>query len=88
MLAGIGVVAAPAVVLGAAGVWAVGRRNRNKLFETKEALLQEALLKRDALLTELQAINSENQERIAYLMRLITQLEAAVANLQSDLSSA
>ncbi len=86
MLLGIGVVAAPAVVLGAAGVWAVGRHNRNKLFETKEALLQEALRKRDALLAELHATNSANHERVAYLNSLVAQLQAAVENLQSDLA--
>ncbi|MGO8739708.1 hypothetical protein [Rhodoblastus sp.] len=85
MLAGIGVVAAPAVVLGVAGVLAVGRRNRNKLFEAKEALLHEALRKRDALLTELHATNSANHERVAYLTSLVAQLQAAVENLQSDL---
>lgn len=85
MLAGIGVVAAPAVVLGAAGVWAVGRRNKNKLFETKEVLLQEALRKRDSLLSELHGMNSANQERIAYLKGLVVQLQAAVDNLHADL---
>jgi hypothetical protein len=88
MLVGVGVVAAPAVVLGAAGVWAVGRRNRNKLFEAKEALLQEVLRKRDALLSELHGTNSANHERIAYLTSLVAQLQAAVANLQADVSAA
>lgn len=85
MLAGIGVVAAPAVVLGAAGVWAVGRRNKNKLFEAKEALLQEAMRKRDALMGELHATNSSNTERVAYLTGLVAQLSAAVENLQADM---
>ena len=85
MLAGIGVVAAPAVVLSAAGVWAVGRYNRNKLFEAKETLLQEALRKRDALLSELHATNSSNHERVNYLSSLVAQLQAAVENLQADM---
>ena len=85
MLAGIGVVATPAVILGAAGVWAVGRRNKNKLFEAKEALLQEALRKRDALLHELHATNSANTERVDYLTSLVAQLSAAVVNLQADM---
>lgn len=85
MLAGIGVVATPAVVLGAAGVWAVSRRNKNKLSEAKEVLLQEALRKRDALLSELHATNSANTERVAYLTGLVAQLSAAVANLQADM---
>ncbi len=88
MVAGIGVVAAPAVVLGAAGVWAVGRYNRNKLSEAKEALLQEALRKRDALLSELHATNSSNHERVSYLSSLLAQLQAAVENLQTDMKSA
>ena len=85
MLAGIGVVAAPALVLGAAGVWAVGQHNKNKLFEAKEALLQEALRKRDALMGELHATNSSNTERVAYLTGLVAQLSAAVQNLQADM---
>jgi hypothetical protein len=85
MVAGIGVVAAPAVVLGAAGVWAVGRYNKNKLFEAKETLLQEALRKRDALLSDLHATNSSNHERVNYLSSLVAQLQAAVENLQADI---
>jgi hypothetical protein len=87
MLVGIGVVAAPAVVLGAAGVWAVGRHNRNKLVEAKETLLQEALRKRDALVSELHATNSSNHERVSYLSSLVAQLQAAVENLQTDLKA-
>jgi hypothetical protein len=85
MVAGIGVVAAPAVVLTAAGVWAVGQYNRRRFFEAREILLQEALRKRDALLTELQATNVSNHERIGYLSRLVAQLQAAVENLQADI---
>jgi hypothetical protein len=53
MMSGIVVAAAPAVILSAAGVWAVGRYNKKKLIEAKEALLQEALRKRDVLAREL-----------------------------------
>jgi hypothetical protein len=87
MVAGIGVVAAPAVVLGAAGVWAVGRYNRNRLSEAKETLLQEAIRKRDAVLTELHATNSSNRDRVNYLSRLVAQLQAAVENLETDVAA-
>jgi len=87
MVAGIGVVAAPAVVLGAAGVWAVSRYNRNKLSEAKETLLQEAIRKRDAVLTELHATNSSNRDRVNYLSSLVAQLQAAVENLKSDVAA-
>jgi hypothetical protein len=43
MVAGIWVIATPAVILGVAGVWAVARRNKRKLLQAKERLLQEAL---------------------------------------------
>jgi hypothetical protein len=88
MVAGIGVVAAPAVLLGVAGVWAVARRNKRKLLQAKEILLQEALRKRDALLRELHATNASNHERIDYLTRLVTQWQAAAENLQADLKAA
>ena len=67
MVAGIGVVAAPTVVLGAAGVWAVGQYNRNRLCEAKETFLQEAVRKRDVLLNELRTTTSSNHERVRYL---------------------
>ena len=85
MVAGIGVVAAPAVVLGAAGVGAVGQYNRNRLCEAKETLLQEAVRKRDALLNELRTTTSSNHERVRYLSSLIAQLAAAVEKLQVDI---
>jgi hypothetical protein len=88
MVAGIGVVAAPAVLLGVAGVLAVARRNKRKLLQAKEILLQEALRKRDALLRELHSTNASNLDRIDYLSRLVTQLQAAVDNLQADLQPA
>jgi hypothetical protein len=62
MVAGIWVIAAPAVILGVAGIWAVARRNKRKLLQAKERLLQEALRKRDALLRELHSTNSSNRE--------------------------
>jgi short-subunit dehydrogenase len=85
MVAGIGVAAAPAVAMSAVGLWLVARHNRKKLLETKEALLQEALRKRDALSRELQTMNASNHERVEYLSGLLAQLEAAVKNLQADL---
>lgn len=88
MMAGIGVVAAPAVVLGIGGYWFLNKRNANKLAEAKEAVLQEALRKRDAVLRELKATNTENQGRIEYLNRLTAQLVAAIDNLGADIQLA
>lgn len=89
MAAGIAVVAAPAVVLGLAGMWAVRWRNEKmNLPQTKELLLQEALWMIDALVRERQSTDTSNKERIDYLSRLVTLLQAAVDNLWSDLKAA
>ncbi|MCS4504292.1 hypothetical protein NYO91_09405 [Arhodomonas aquaeolei] len=88
MGAGIGVVASPAVVLAVGGYWALSRRNHRRLAQRKEALLQEAITKRDALLRELHNRDEENQQRVEYLNRLVVQLEAAIENLQADMAAA
>jgi hypothetical protein len=85
MMAGIVVVAAPAVIFSVSGYWLLSKRNRRKLGLAKEAKLQEAIRKRDAMLRELQAKNRTNKERVDYLARLVTQLESVIENLEADL---
>jgi hypothetical protein len=65
----------------------VGRRNKMKLLQAKERLLQEVLRKRDALLRELHSTISSTRERTDYLSGLVTQLQAIVENLQADLKT-
>lgn len=88
MLAGIGVVAAPAVLLGVGGYWLLSERNKKRLAEAKEAALQDAMCKRDAILRELKAKNSDNKGRIEYLNRLVSQLLATIDYLEADLQAA
>ena len=85
MLVGIGVVAAPAVILSVGGYWLLSKRNKNKLAEAKEIALQDAVRKRDALLLELKSRNAHNVSRIEYLNRLMAQLLATIDNLETDL---
>lgn len=85
MLLGIAVVAAPAVILAVVGFWLISRRNRRRLLQRKEGILQEALRKRDALLRQLHDVNVRNDERVRYLDALVIQLGAVIANLEEDL---
>lgn len=87
MAAGIAVLAAPAVVLGIGGYALTAKINQKKLVEKKEMLLQEVLRKHNAVIVEMQRTSQYNHERIDYLTRLNTLLQAAIHDLQSDLKA-
>ncbi|MEI7606411.1 MAG: hypothetical protein WCJ64_03400 [Rhodospirillaceae bacterium] len=86
MVAGIAVVAAPAVVLGVAGVLGVSWWNKKKLTEEKEALLQQAISKHDAIARCLRDETDLNSQRVDDLKRLNALLMEAIQNLRSDLN--
>lgn len=88
MVAGIGVLAAPAVILGVGGYALVSRRNVKKLIQRKELLMQEILRKQNAVAEKLHAENAQNTERANYLARLNTLLQQAILDLRSDLGGA
>jgi len=88
MLAGVAVVAAPAVVLSVAGYGVLAYRNKMRLRAAKEALLQEALRKNDAIVRNLNARVNSNEQRAEYLKRLVVQLGAVIENLRADLQTA
>lgn len=88
MVAGIGVLAAPAVLLGVGGYALVSRRNVKKLIQRKELLMQEILRKQNAVAEELKAENNRNSERASYLSNLNTLLQKAILDLRSDLGGA
>ena len=85
MVAGIAVLAAPAVLLGIAGVAMAGNYNHQKLQEKKELLLQEVLRKHSAIISEQKKTSQQNQERANYLYSLNTLLQAAIKDLKKDL---
>lgn len=87
MTAGIAVLAAPAVILGIGGYALISRRNKKKLLEKKELLLQEVQRKHNAIIAELEKTSSENKERIDYLTRLNTLLQAAIHDIKNDLAA-
>jgi hypothetical protein len=86
MAAGIAVVAAPAVILSLAGYGIVSHVNKRKLTERKDLLYHQALRKHDALIRKLAADNKFNDDRVQYLSGLVSQLKAAIVNLQADLA--
>jgi hypothetical protein len=85
MLAGIAVVAAPAVVLGVCGYAVVTYINSSRLDRERRALLQEAIRKQEAILREQKSENAANRERLDYLRALIVKLDEVISNLRGDL---
>jgi hypothetical protein len=55
--------------------------------EEKEALIQDALRKHDAILRELHDKNTASQDRVEYLNSIVVQLAAFIRSLKPDLDS-
>ncbi len=87
MVLGIAVLAAPAVLLGVAGYAITANYNHQKLQKKKEMLLQAILCKHNAIISELSKTSQQNQERVEYLTRLNTLLQAAITDLKHDLGT-
>lgn len=88
MAAGIAVLAAPAVVLGSAGVGVASHFKNKKLREAKELCYKEAVKKQSAIINALRNENYADKERIEYLKSLNTLLQAAIKDLKHDLGIA
>jgi hypothetical protein len=85
MLAGMAVVAAPAVVLGVAGYAALANHNHKKLVIQKQAILQEALRKQTAIQDRLRADLDNREADVAHLQALSARLAEIIENLRGDL---
>jgi hypothetical protein len=88
MLAGMAVIAAPAVVLGVAGYAAVANHNHKKLVVQKQAILQEALRKQAAVQERLRADLDSREADVAHLQALSARLAEIIENLRGDLGQA
>jgi len=86
MAGGIAVLAAPAVLLGVGGYAWTAQKNKKRLVEKKEMLLQEVLRIHNAIIRQLKTSSEQNKERIDYLTRLNTLLQAAIADLKGDMA--
>lgn len=85
MVAGVFVLAAPAVILAAGGVGIASHLKNKQLKQEKERLYQEALRKHEAIIKELEKTNAENTERLNYLQSLNILLQKALDDLRRDL---
>ena len=88
MAAGIAVLAAPAVVLGGAGVGIASHLKNKRLREAKELCYKEAVRKQSAIINALRNEANADKERIEYLNSLNTLLQVAIKDLKHDLGIA
>lgn len=88
MVAGIAVLAAPAVVLGGAGLGIASHVKDKKLREAKELIYKNALAKQTAILKALKEESAADKERIEHLNGLNILLQSAIKDLQHDLGIA
>ncbi|MBC5682734.1 hypothetical protein [Ruminococcus hominis] len=88
MVAGIAVLAAPAVVLGGAGIGVASHMKKKKLHEAKDLLYKNALAKQSAILKALKEESDADKDRMEYLNGLNILLQAAIKDLQHDLGIA
>ncbi|OOB78598.1 MAG: hypothetical protein BEN18_06935 [Epulopiscium sp. Nuni2H_MBin001] len=85
MIAGIAVLAAPAVILGASGVGIASHTKNKKLKQAKELCYIEALSKQNAIFKALKDEAESDKERIEYLTAINILLQAALKELAEDL---
>lgn len=88
MVAGIAVIAAPAVVLGGFAIGVTSHIKNEKLRESKELLYKNALKKQTAILKALKEESNADKKRIEYLEGLNKLLQAAIKDLRHDLGIA
>lgn len=85
MAAGLAVLAAPAVVLGGAGIGVASHIRNKKLREAKEILYKDAVAKQSAIVRALKEETNADKDRIEYLQSLNILLQSAIRDLQHDL---
>lgn len=85
MAAGIAVLAAPAVVLGGAGMMIASQNKKKKLRQAKELVYKNAVAKQNAILKALKEESNKDKNRIEYLSGINVLLQSAIKDLQYDL---
>lgn len=85
MVAGVFVLAAPAVVLAGGAILLASNLKNNQLKQEKERLYKEALQKHEAIIQALKAETDADKERLDYLQSLNILLTQAINDLKNDL---
>lgn len=88
MAAGIAVLAAPAVILGGAGMGVASHVKNKKLREAKELIYKNAIAKQTAIVKALKEEVNADKKRIEYLTGLNILLQSAIKDLKHDLGIA
>ena len=85
MVAGVFVLAAPAVVLAGGAILLASNLKNNQLKQEKERLYKEALQKHEAIIQALKTEADADKERLDYLQSLNILLTQAIKDLKNDL---
>lgn len=85
MVAGVFVLAAPAVVLAAGGVGVAAYLKNKQLKQEKERLYKEALAQHEAIIRMMKEEADADKERLDYLQSLNILLQQAIKDLKKDL---
>lgn len=88
MAAGIFVLAAPVVLLGAGGVALASSLKNKQLRQEKERLYKEALKKHEAIIQAMKFEADADKERLDYLQSLNVLLQQAIKDLRMDMGIA
>lgn len=88
MVAGVFVLAAPVAVLATGGAMLISWRNKQKLKEAKQIILNTAIAKQNAIIKALQEEAEKDKSRIDYLTALNNALTRAIKELREDLAVA
>ncbi len=85
MAAGIGVLAAPALILGGLGYKYASNAKFKKLMEAKELTYKQAVAKQTAIIKALREESTADKERLEYLNGLNILLQSIIKDLKYDL---
>ena len=86
MVAGIGVLAAPAIVIGG-GTYALAIKSKQKkLIQEKEMLIQRIILAHDRIIIRLEQENDASVERLNHLKLTLDMLMGVKKDMEFDLN--
>ena len=86
MVAGIGVLAAPALILGGGAYAVASKIKQKKLIQEKEMLIQRIILIHDRMMLKLEQDKDATEERLNHLKLIIDMLMGVKKDMESDLN--
>lgn len=86
MVAGIGVLAAPAIVLGGGAYAVANKAKQKKLIQEKEMLIQRIMLAHDRIMIRLERDKNESVDRLNHLKLTLDMLMGVKRDMESDLN--